>query len=80
MTKNINQNMLHKTMIPIIIFGLGTITKRLVGRLEELEIEGRTETLQTTAIPRSVKIICPGDLGRLAPNQTRVKDHQLTLM
>ncbi len=37
------------TFIQIVIGGLGTVTKRLVKRLEDLEIRGRVETIQTTA-------------------------------
>ena len=40
-------------VIPIMIDALGTIPKSLIKRLEELEIEGRAKTIQTTAFLRS---------------------------
>ena len=42
------------TVIPIEIGGLGTVTKGLIQGLENLEIRGRFETIQTTALLRSV--------------------------
>ena len=45
------------TVIPIAIGALGTVTKRLVQRLEDLEIKGRVETIQTIALLRSAKIL-----------------------
>ena len=38
------------TIVPIVIRALGTITKGLVKGLEDLEIGGRVETIQTTAL------------------------------
>ena len=32
----------------IVIFALGTVTKGLIQKLEDLEIRGRVETVQTT--------------------------------
>ena len=59
------------TIIPIVIVALG-----LIKGLEDLEIKGRVETIQTTALLRSARILRRfletwGDL---------LKDHQLTLM
>ena len=45
------------TSIPIIIGTLGTVTKGLLQGLEDLEIRGRVETIQTTALLRSVRIL-----------------------
>ena len=45
------------TVIPIVIGVLGTVSKGLERGLEELEIEGRIETMQTTALLRSVRIL-----------------------
>ncbi len=45
------------TIIPIVIGALGTVTKRLVQGLEDLEITGRVETVQTTALLRSARIL-----------------------
>ena len=47
--------------------------------LEDLEIGGWVETIQTTALLKTAEK-SPGDLRRLAVTQTPVKDHQLTLM
>ena len=44
------------TIIPIVI-GLGTVNKVLVQGLEDLEISGRVETIQTTALLRSTRIL-----------------------
>ena len=45
------------TIIPIVIGGLGTVTKGLVKGLEDLEITERVEIVQTTALFRSVRIL-----------------------
>ena len=44
------------TIIPIVIGDLGTVTKGLVQGLEDLEIMGRVESVQTTALLRSARI------------------------
>ena len=47
-----------KVMVMPIVFGvLGTVTKGLVQGLEDLEIRGRVETIQTTALLRSARIL-----------------------
>ena len=38
------------TLIAIVVGALGTVLKGLEKRLEELEISGRIETIQTTAL------------------------------
>ena len=45
------------TFIPIIIDALGTVTERLLKGLEDLKIRGRAETIQTTTLLRSVRIL-----------------------
>ena len=45
------------TVIPIVSGALGTVTKRLVQGLEHLEIRGRVETIQTTALSLATKIL-----------------------
>ena len=40
------------TVIPIVIGALDTVTKGLVKGLEDMEIRGRVETMQTTALLR----------------------------
>ena len=47
-----------KVMIrPIVIGDLGTVPEGLVQGLEDLEITGRMETIQTTALLKSTKIL-----------------------
>ena len=43
-------------IIPIVIGALGTVTKGLVPVLEVLEITGRVDSVQTTALLRSTII------------------------
>ena len=45
------------TFISIVIRALGTVTEGLIKGLEELEIRGRVETIQTTALLRSARIL-----------------------
>ena len=45
------------TVIPIVIGALGRVTKGLIMGLEELEIRDRVETIQTTALLRSARIL-----------------------
>ena len=45
------------TVIPIIIGSIGTVLKGWERELEELNIEGWVETIQITALLRSVKIL-----------------------
>ena len=44
-------------IIPIVIGALVTVTKGLVQGQEDLEIRGRVETVQTTALLRSTRIL-----------------------
>ena len=55
-------------MLPIVVVGLGTVSKGLVKKQEEMEIGGRIETIQTTAVLRSARIFRRvfGNLKRLA--------------
>ena len=60
------------TIVPIVIGALGTITKGLLKGLEDLEIGGRVETIQTTALLRTARILRRfvktwGDLLSLKP-------------
>ena len=52
------------TIIPSVIRARGEVTKRLAQGLEDLEIRGRLEIIQTTAMLRSAKNteMIPGDL------------------
>ena len=45
------------TFIPIKIGALNTVTKELIEGLEDLEIKGQVETIQTTVLLRSVRIL-----------------------
>ena len=45
------------TVIPIVISAPGTVTKGLIKDLEDLEIRGRAETIQTTALLRLAWIL-----------------------
>ena len=60
------------TIVPIVIVALGTITKGLLKDQEDLEIGGQVETIQTTALLRTVRILGRvletwGDLLSLKP-------------
>ena len=54
------------TIIPIVIGTFGTVTKRLLKGLEGLEVGGRVETIQKTALLKTARILntekSPGDL------------------
>ena len=43
------------TIVPVVIGALGTVTKRLLKGLEDLEVGGRVETIQTTALLRRAR-------------------------
>ena len=45
------------TIIPIEIGAFGTVTKGLLKGLEHLEVGGRVETIQTTALLRNARIL-----------------------
>ena len=45
------------TIIPIVTGAFGTVTKRLIKGLEDLEVGGRVETIQTTALLRTATIL-----------------------
>ena len=45
------------TVIPIVIGTLGTVTKGLIEGQEDLKMKGRVETIQTTALLRSNRIL-----------------------
>ena len=44
-------------IIPIEIGAFGTVTKGLLKGLEELEVGGRAETIQTTTLLRTARIL-----------------------
>ena len=45
------------TIVPIVIGAFGTITEGLLKGLEDLEVGGRVETIQTTALLRTARIL-----------------------
>ena len=45
------------TIIPIVIGAFGTVTKGLLKGLEDLEVDGRVETIQMTALLRTARIL-----------------------
>ena len=45
------------TIVPIVIGALGTVTIGLLKGLEDLEVSGRVETIQTTAFLRTARIL-----------------------
>ena len=45
------------TIVPIVTGALGTVTKGLLKGLEDLEVGGRVETIQTTALFKTARIL-----------------------
>ena len=45
------------TITPIVIGSFGTVTKGLLKGLEDLEVGGRVETIQTTALLKTARIL-----------------------
>ncbi len=45
------------TIIPIVIGAFGSVTKGLLKGLENLEVGGRVETIQTTALLKTARIL-----------------------
>ena len=66
-------------IIQIVTDGFGTVTKRFLKGLEDLELRGRVEPDQIIENGQNTEGGA-GHLRRLAVTQTPVKDHQLTLM
>ena len=48
---------MHVTIIPIVIGAFETVSKGLLKGLEDLEVGGRVETIQTTALLRTARIL-----------------------
>ena len=44
-------------VIPIVIGAFGSVTKGLLKGLDDLEVGGRVETIQTTALLKTVRIL-----------------------
>ena len=45
------------TIIPIVIGAFGTVTKGLLKELRDLEVGRRVETIQTTALLRTARLL-----------------------
>ena len=45
------------TIVPIVIGALGTVTKGLLKGLVDLEVGGRVETIQTTTLLKTARIL-----------------------
>ena len=45
------------TIIPIVIDAFGTVTKELLKGLEDLAVGGRVETIQTTGLLKTARIL-----------------------
>ena len=45
------------TVLPIVIGAFGTLTKGLLKGLEDLEVDGRVETIQTIAPLKTARIL-----------------------
>ena len=52
--KLLNMNV---TIIPIVIGSIGTVSEGLVNGLEDLELRGRVETIKTTTVMNSARIL-----------------------
>ena len=69
------------TIIPIVIGAFGAVIKGLLKGLEDLEVGGLLETIQTSIVENGQNAEkSPEYLRRLAVTQNPVKYHQLTLM
>ena len=65
------------TLILIVIGALGTVNKRSVQGLEDLEVREREESIVEIDLNTKKS---PVYLRRLAVNQTPVENHQLTMV
>ena len=45
------------TIVPILIGAFGNVTKGLLKGLEDVEVRGRVETIQTTALLKTARIL-----------------------
>ena len=45
------------TIVPIVIGAFATVTKGLLKKLEDMEVGGWVETIQTTALLRTARIL-----------------------
>ena len=66
---------MQATIIPAVIGTFGTVTKGLLKGLKDLEVGGRVEIIQNTALPEYWE-----ESWRLAVTQTPVRNHPLGLI
>ena len=70
------------TIIPIVIGAFGTVTKGLIQGLDDLEIRGRVDTIQTTALLRMARILrleetcCHSNSSKRSSTNTDMKNSQ----
>ena len=71
------------TIVPIVIGAFGTVTKGLLKGLEDLEVGGRVETMQNTAVLRTARILrrfleicCHSNSNKRPSALTEVKNSQ----
>ena len=59
LTRELKKNLsnMKVTIIPIVIGAFGTVTNGLLKGLEDLEVRGRVETIQTTALFGMARIL-----------------------
>ena len=58
LSRELKKTLEYESVNILIVIGLlGTVTKSLVQRLEDLEIRGRVEIIQSTALLGSVRIL-----------------------
>ena len=50
LARELKKNLYNVKVMPIVIGAFGTVTKGLIKGLEDSEITGRVETIQTTAL------------------------------
>ena len=64
------------TVIPVVIGALGIVIKGLIKRLEDLEMRGRVDTIQTTALQLEYR----EKSWKLEETQTPKGNNELTLV
>ena len=69
------------SIVPIVIGAFGTVTEGLLKGLEDLEVSGRVETIQTTALLKTARLLrrVLETWGDLVSLKLQWKNHQLTL-
>ena len=81
LARDLKKMKLKMSFVPIVIRALGTVIKELMKGLEDLEIRGQVETIQTTALLRLLRILrrvleTGGDSSKRVSAITDVKNSQ----